>query len=742
MDNKEKSKSWISEPGVYASPTTSSLKLIANRTTKAYGSNASEKTEADQRRKKAEAEMATSSFRSQPFVSPISGRHKNGNATVMIAHGIYDNDNRKLLKSKEPVVITEEAMASATFTMTADISKILASSSDETANQTPIQGRLVFSTMEGDFEIDANLVRVRLEDSDVYAQYDLPLDDVLNEHFDDFTGPKPLTRVVKPAAHDHIIDIEKEPLGLTTDIVDSPMKSKIETIEIDPVQKTEQMPSFTMHQQPEQVKNRDLEGNGEKSFPSDFYYEVPTLDLLEEGQTQRSKDNDDWIQDKMELLEATFDNFGVAVIVTGNYVQGATVTQFEVEPVPGTKINRIKGLADDLKLSLSVNDLRIEAIPGKNTIGIEVANDERRVVRLKEILSSPKFILHESPLYIGLGEDISKEAVYVDILTMPHGLIAGQTGSGKSVCINTLLVSILYKSTPDAVRLMLIDPKRVEMTPYNDIPHLVTPVITDEKKAASALAWSVEEMERRYDLFAKNRVRDIKSFNKKRHDFTSSYDHMPYIVIIIDELADLMMVAATDVEDAIIRLTQKARAAGIHLIVATQRPTVNVITGTIKSNIGTRIAFAVAQANDSRVILDGNGAEDLLGQGDMLVAVGGNKHKRVQGAFVSDEEVARVVRTVKEQAKPMYLIPEDVLEKRMDSKTNFEDPLEHAAMEIFIDEQKASVSLLQRRLNMGYNRAAKLVDHLEGKGWISQPNGAASKRDVLMTKDELRAHGS
>jgi len=399
-------------------------------------------------------------------------------------------------------------------------------------------------------------------------------------------------------------------------------------------------------------------------------------------------------------------------------------------------------LADDLKLSLSVNDLRIEAIPGKNTIGIEVANDERRVVRLKEILSSPKFILHESPLYIGLGEDISKEAVYVDILTMPHGLIAGQTGSGKSVCINTLLVSILYKSTPDAVRLMLIDPKRVEMTPYNDIPHLVTPVITDEKKAASALAWAVSEMERRYDLFAKNRVRDIKSFNKKRHDFAISCDHMPYIVIIIDELADLMMVAASDVEDAIIRLTQKARAAGIHLIVATQRPTVNVITGTIKSNIPTRIAFAVAQANDSRVILDGNGAEDLLGQGDMLVAVGGNKHKRVQGAYVSDEEVARVVRTVKDQAKPIYLIPEEALVERVDSKTNFEDPLEQAAMEIFIDEQKASVSLLQRRLNMGYNRAAKLVDHLEGKGWISAPNGAASKRDVLMTKDELRAHGS
>jgi len=298
-------------------------------------------------------------------------------------------------------------------------------------------------------------------------------------------------------------------------------------------------------------------------------------------------------------------------------------------------------------------------------------------------------------------------------------------------------VSILCKAKPDDVRLMLIDPKRVEMAPYNDIPHLVTPVITDEKKAATALAWAVDEMERRYELFAKNGVRDIKSFNKKRHDFVAVYENMPYIVIIIDELADLMMVAAGDVEDSIMRLTQKARAAGIHLIVATQRPTVNVITGTIKSNIPTRIAFAVAQANDSRVILDGNGAEDLLGRGDMLMAESGNKMRRVQGAFVSDDEVARVVEAVKAQAKPRYLIAEDALDKRMDVNANLDDPMEHAAMKIFIDEQKASVSLLQRKLNMGYNRAAKLVDYLESKGWISGPLGAASKRDVLMTADEL-----
>ena len=725
------------EPGVYASPTTSSLKLIANRSTKAYSSNSLEEAKADQRRKQAEAEMTTSFFRSQPFVSPISGRKKNSNVEVMIAHGVYDNESRKVHRQKEPIVITEEVMASATFTMTSDISKILASGPDDAASQIPIQGRLVFSTMEGEFEIDANLVRVRLDGSDVYAQYDRTLAEVLSEQFATFKEPEASSRAASEPATTNSADceIEEEPLGLTTDIIDPSTNNEVESVATEVKEKSQQMTSDAATSKGK--TNDPPVEYGEKNFPNDFYYEIPTLDLLEEGLLHSNKDNE-WIQEKIELIELAFANFGVAVTVTGNYVQGATVTQFEVEPLPGTKINRIKGLADDLKLSLSVDDLRIEAIPGKSTVGIEVANKKRRIVRLKDVLSLPEFILHESPLFIGLGEDISGKAVYIDILTMPHGLIAGQTGSGKSVCINTLLVSILYKSTPDAVRLMLIDPKRVEMVPYNDIPHLVTPVITDEARAATALAWAVNEMERRYDLFAKNKVRDIKSFNKKRHDFADSCENMPYIVIIIDELADLMMIAASDVEDAIMRLTQKARAAGIHLIVATQRPTVNVITGTIKSNIPTRIAFAVAGAVDSRVILDGNGAEDLLGQGDMLVAVSGNKTRRVQGAFVSDDEVARVVRAVKEQAKPRYLIAEYELGKQKDTNTSFEDPLEHAAMEIFIDEKKASVSLLQRKLNMGYNRAAKLVDHLESRGWISKPNGAASKRDVLITKDELK----
>jgi S-DNA-T family DNA segregation ATPase FtsK/SpoIIIE len=284
---------------------------------------------------------------------------------------------------------------------------------------------------------------------------------------------------------------------------------------------------------------------------------------------------------------------------------------------------------------------------------------------------------------------------------------------------------------------MLIDPKRVEMAPYNDIPHLVTPVITDEKKAATALAWAVDEMERRYELFAKNGVRDIKTFNKKRHAFESSYEQLPYIVIIIDELADLMMVAQADVEDCIMRLTQKARAAGLHLIVATQRPTVNVVTGTIKSNIPTRVAFAVAQANDSRVILDENGAENLLGYGDMLLAENGAKTIRVQGSYVDDEEVARVVEAAKSQAKPLYLIAEEALDKRTEMNESSDDPRERDAMELFIEKQTASTSLLQRTLSMGYNRAARMIDNFEARGWISAPIGGASKRDVLITSEEL-----
>lgn len=784
----------------------------------------------------AEVNAMTSNFCVQPFIGPISGR-QNTHTIAIVAHGVYDRvtgrmlsedkvdpeenddtqkppvvntiiiDNSKpkksktdpeekpiisdttssnavLLPDKEPPVIqeplfvtnVEEVIAPPTYRVPIGaerVAKILANSPDISVSGSPIQGRLVFRTIDGDFEIEADLVRVRLENSDVYAQYDRTLAEVLDEQFGKFKGPKPFAKLIEVADKTEPVVTDEETVAepmvlvetftknvpipktvsrpidveLSAEETKSPVATKPVPSDAENVATKSKILSILREKKavplPAVVKKEVAIPEAPKedhAFPRDFYYELPNLSLLDDGSRNRA-DNDEWAVEKMEILERTFENFGVAVSVTGDFVQGATVTQFEIAPVPGTKVSRIKGLADDLKLALSVDDLRIEPIAGKNTIGIEIANDTRQIVRLKEVLSTPEFMFSESPLLVGLGEDITGAAVYTDILTMPHGLVAGQTGSGKSVCINTLLVSILFKSTPEQVRLMLIDPKQVEMAMYNDIPHLVTPVITDEKKAATALGWAVDEMERRYTIFAKNGVRDIKTFNKKRKEFSSAYEQMPYIVIIIDELADLMMVAAQEVEDSIMRLTQKARAAGIHLIVATQRPTVNVITGTIKSNVPTRIAFAVAQANDSRVILDGNGAEDLLGRGDMLLSESGNKTRRVQGAFVSDEEVMRVVEATKKQAAPRYLIAEDALDKRLEVTTpgNADYEAERAAMELFITEQKASVSLLQRKLTMGYNRAAKLVDQLEEKGWISKPMGAVARREVLITMADLDA---
>lgn len=468
------------------------------------------------------------------------------------------------------------------------------------------------------------------------------------------------------------------------------------------------------------------------------YYETPLLALLSEPELKQAAD-EEWILNKMGILEQTFSDFGVKVKLTGDYTQGPTVTQIEIQPESGTKVSKILGLYNDLKLNLSVEELRIEPVPGKNIIGVEIPNPQRKMVRLKEILSNPEFVLHESPLYIGLGQDISGEPVYADILTMPHGLIAGQTGSGKSVCINTLLISILYKASPEDVRIMLIDPKRVELAPYNQIPHLVTPVIVDERKAAMGLKWAVDEMERRYELFAQNGVRDIKSFNERRHEFEMAYPKLPYILIVIDELADLMMVSAQEVEEHIMRITQKARAAGIHLIVATQRPTVDVITGTIKSNIPSRIAFAVAQGNDSRVILDEMGAQTLLGKGDMLLSQSGSKLKRVQGAYISSEEIDAVVDFVKTQGQPTYLIEDQVFEKGSNGIKTDSDPLIKDAMRFFFDKGCATVSSLQTRMSIGYNRAARIVDTLEMNGWIGQPQSSTKQREILITREEFES---
>ncbi|PHB78154.1 cell division protein FtsK, partial [Bacillus pseudomycoides] len=466
-------------------------------------------------------------------------------------------------------------------------------------------------------------------------------------------------------------------------------------------------------------------------------YAMPPLTLLTIP-SQSTLDNTEWLEEQKELLDTTFNNFHVGAHVI-NVSQGPAVTRFEVQPDPGVKVNKITNLSDDIKLSLAAKDVRIEApIPGKSAIGIEVPNKESKPVFLREILRSPVFTKSESPLTVALGLDISGAPIVTDIRKMPHGLIAGATGSGKSVCINAILTSILYKAKPHEVKLMLIDPKMVELAPYNSIPHLVAPVITDVKAATAALKWAVEEMEHRYELFAHAGARDLARYNTIVSSREIPGETLPYIVIVIDELADLMMVAPGDVEEAICRIAQKARACGIHLLVATQRPSVDVITGLIKSNIPTRIAFTVSSQVDSRTIIDIGGAEKLLGRGDMLfLGNGTSKPVRVQGVYVSDDEIEKTVEHVKKQMKPNYLFKqEDLLAKTEQHET--EDELFFDACQFVVEQGGASTSSVQRKFRIGYNRAARLIEEMEAQGIISEARGT-KPRDVLISEDEFAA---
>ncbi|MGE7604633.1 DNA translocase FtsK [Peribacillus sp. NPDC097675] len=464
------------------------------------------------------------------------------------------------------------------------------------------------------------------------------------------------------------------------------------------------------------------------------YYVFPKIELL--TPPTYAEHDDEWLEEQTVLLDETLKNFNVRAKVV-NVTQGPAVTRFEVHPEPGVKVNKVTNLMDDIKLSLAAQDMRMEApIPGKHTIGIEIPNRKSKPVFLREVLESTEFQEHESPLAVALGLDISGQPIITDLRKMPHGLIAGQTGSGKSVCINTMLVSLLYKATPQELKLLLIDPKMVELAPYNQIPHLVSPVITDVKAATAALKWAVEEMERRYELFVHAGVRDISRFNDQAEKAGQYSNKLPYILVIIDELADLMMMSPADVEEAICRIAQKARACGIHLIVATQRPSVDVITGLIKANIPTRIAFSVSSQVDSRTIIDSGGAEKLLGRGDMLFAENGSsKTVRLQGTFVSDEEIDQVVNHVKLEQKPKYLFEQEDLLNRA-QVTEEADELFFEACEFVVHQQAASASSVQRRFRVGYNRAARLIEMMEQQGVVSESRGSRP-RDVLITEEEL-----
>ena len=464
------------------------------------------------------------------------------------------------------------------------------------------------------------------------------------------------------------------------------------------------------------------------------YYVFPEENLLHPPILQIEKDG--WIEEQTMLLNDTFTNFNVHAKVV-NVTQGPSVTRYEVQPEPGVKVSKITNLSDDLKLSLAAKDIRIEApIPGKHTIGIEVPNRNSRPVLIREILESDEFKNSSSPLTVAMGLDISGKPIVTDLRKMPHGLIAGATGSGKSVCINTMLVSLLYKAKPEELKLLLVDPKMVELAPYNYIPHLASPVITDVKTATAALKWAVEEMERRYELLAHVGVRDISKYNQLAEEHKRYSEKLPYLVIIIDELADLMMMAPADVEEAISRIAQKARACGIHLLIATQRPSVDVITGLIKANVPTRIAFSVSSQIDSRTVIDISGAEKLLGKGDMLFLENGtSKPVRLQGTYVSDEEIDQVVAHVRRERKPEYLFEQEELLKKVQMSEE-EDELFYEACEFIIEQGGASTSSLQRNFKIGYNRAARLIDMMEKQGFISEARGT-KPRDVLITESEL-----
>jgi DNA segregation ATPase FtsK/SpoIIIE, S-DNA-T family len=466
-------------------------------------------------------------------------------------------------------------------------------------------------------------------------------------------------------------------------------------------------------------------------------YELPPLRLLKLPKKADQSGEYELIHANAAKLERTFQSFGVKARVTQVHL-GPAVTKYEVHPDVGVKVSKIVSLSDDLALALAAKDIRIEApIPGKSAIGIEVPNSEVAVVSLREVLEATQNNRPESKLLIGLGRDITGEAVLAELNKMPHLLVAGSTGSGKSVCINGIITSILMRAKPHEVKLMMIDPKMVELNVYNGVPHLLAPVVTDAKKASQALKKVVSEMERRYDLFSHTGTRNIEGYNDhiKRHNLEENDKQplLPYIVVIVDELADLMMVASSDVEDSITRLAQMARAAGIHLIIATQRPSVDVITGVIKANIPSRIAFAVSSATDSRTILDMGGAEKLLGRGDMLfLPVGASKPVRVQGAFLSDNEVEDTVNFVIGQQKAQYqeeMIPDDTPE----ASGEVDDDLYADAVDLVIEMQTASVSMLQRRFRIGYTRAARLIDEMEARGIVGAYEGS-KPRTVLQSK--------
>ena len=551
-----------------------------------------------------------------------------------------------------------------------------------------------------------------------------------NEREEEVQDNEPLMQMEEPVEQSTVIEpimMEEEPDDIQEEVVVPPSPSP----------STEES-AATVHSVPAVQTAPVVDENGQHT------YELPKVThILSKHIKQTNETLTQEIRENAQILQQTLESFHVNAKVVST-CHGPAVTRYDLEPAPGVKVSKITNLAEDIALQLATSSVRIEPVPGKAAIGIEIPNRTLESVQLREVLENPQFQEASSKLTVGLGMDISGQAIFADIRKMPHLLVAGATGSGKSVCINTLISSILFKATPDEVKFILIDPKMVELSNYNGIPHLMVPVVTDPKKASSVLNWAVQEMEKRYSIFANHGVRDIKSFNRRYPE-----EKIPLVVIVIDELADLMMVSPKDVEDAICRILQKARAAGIHMILATQRPSVNVITGIIKANLPSRISFAVSSQVDSRTILDRGGAETLLGKGDMLFSPqGAPKPIRVQGAFISDEEVEMLLDFIRAQGQEISENEEliDFMESEAteDDHANEEAPsvkqdqLLPDAVELVMSTGQASSSNIQRRLGVGYTRAARLVDTMEELRIIGPSAGGNKPREILMTADQAR----
>ncbi|WP_404459301.1 DNA translocase FtsK [Oceanobacillus kapialis] len=578
---------------------------------------------------------------------------------------------------------------------------------------------------------------------DLFSKLGKKLLQVINKYKEKATDHKAEKRKRKQKKVEDEPDVEGEPEPALASYEDEPVIQDFADVTYTASEITKQ--DTSQKEEVQETKSDDsvddLIENMPMTEPENHEYILPSPQLLAEPAKNSQQQEKSQIQATVRKLEKTFHSFGVKARVTKVHV-GPAVTKYEVYPEAGVKVSKIVGLHDDLALALAAKDIRIEApIPGKSAVGIEVPNQEIAMVSLREVLDKT-LQNNTSKLLFALGRDISGEAVVAELNKMPHMLIAGATGSGKSVCVNGIITTILMRTKPHEVKMMMIDPKKVELNVYNGIPHLLAPVVTDPKKASKALQKVVSEMERRYELFSDTGTRNIEGYNEYIRKYNQTAEdkqpNLPYIVVLVDELADLMMVASNDVEDAITRLAQMARAAGIHLIIATQRPSVDVITGVIKANIPSRIAFSVSSQTDSRTILDSGGAEKLLGRGDMLfLPVGASKPTRVQGAFLSDEEVERIVDHCIDQQKASYqeeMIPDET----SDVQEEVNDDLYDEAVQLIVEMQSASVSMLQRRFRIGYTRAARLIDAMEDRGIVG-PYEGSKPRTVLVTQSEEKS---